>query len=884
MSSKFSRLRRLFLNEAIVANPDAIDAFLEPYIDSIKFTQGKKWIATKARKHLFNTEALLQQVNKNSIGAWLKNIPPYVHDALNVDAPVYVLNAEMVPHEFTSELGHIVDYLNSIFYASELQPAQWGRGHKNVDREVKLKERALAIIPKLEQTAFKDIKAQSDKWFQFVATNRDLSQKQEGVDIIKDWGQFYAVSYKNKEALELDGDDLANCLRYSYYENSISSGQAKVISIREKSKSGDATRDRAVVAMSFKKNGTKWEINECKGYGNKVPAIQYHQMIANLLNELGIIGMSDDITSMGLTSTVTDGVTKYGTFEDIATLVYDKDGIKILKTNTRVEVGVGKVGLSLRLSKNGNIYEIIGNLDHVGAPNLIKVLNILNLSVSSHLGTDLRYDHDITRNTEGKFVKLDDPAHHIYSGRGIRAYSFDEMVVVYLPDTEQKKLIFEIKNVDSKSIIISSTYDIKAVPVDALIELCNEAKLFLNFPEEVRYSSEFQDYLIENRICSTEDKTGYMDDLLVKIEDDYLVSYSGLIDFVENKHLVLSMLSKVSDPSHYMRTIVTNDHIVDIAISNFNITNGLVNLYNQLGYPPIESARHKLIHFWGIVYDAATKTYGTLKQAHRPIVKTKNLHLFDMGDGTYISAPASNYRQNIVLSTANNNLSLFINSPTSRNALIFTPEICFLLRTILNRHKKLKLAPELQRILKVIKIGRTALLTPQDVIGYIKTHGRQKFHEAVWGIPYADGFKNFTYGTVEQQLELLAALYDINDPLPFKIETTSRMVGGVEFSTSKFSAYSLFVTIFFQSSNSRIDSRARAYVDDMNKKFIKHISTLSNTFIETNGLLSIRKIYDAVEKNNMEVDKALQKVMNSDTIGEDDLYAGYLFMLSDKIK
>ncbi len=819
----FRRLSKLVLNEAIVANPDAIDAYLGQFIGELKFPAAQKWMATKARKHLFNTEALLRQVDKQSVYTYIKQVPSYVEAALNSDTPVFALDPSVENLAgLTNDLNHIVDYMNSLFYASELEPAQWGRGHKNVERETRLKERALAIIPKLEQTAFKDIKAQSEKWFQFVATNRDLSQKQEGITIIKDWGPFYAVTYKNKEALELDGDDLANCLRYSFYEDRIASGRAKIVTIRERSKSGDATRDRAVVAISLQKEKGYWAPNECKGYGNKVPAVQYHRMITQLLNELDIDNTSNDLRGMGITCSVVDGKSRYGSFEDVATVVYDKEGIKILKTDDRIQAGVGRVGLDIRLNSK-QLYKIEGNIDHIGIPSLCKILTIINIKPEYTLGSKLLNEYGIVINGNSDLLDAIHP---------------------------------------NDFIRIMNKTDMKAV-----------------YYQTMNSHGTVQHYMKKHMIWYNGASFGYMKDTCEAFEANGITAYITKMD-AHNQRVAFTQLPSTTQGTNG-DIFIMDDAIENITIDHLEdqtLIQGLISLLNHLKVGPTVRQGSKLLNEYGIAF---TNKYQLVTEYKQPALSTEKLvsyHVKNMSQvprlsqsadaGKFIPTTAcviTNKAGNFILMVLES-MGSGIHTSSASNPGLRTMSQFFgaSARTEVSEHTSLfmrkynitSVTSSVANDIGMHKLDLGYIVTPDDVIRMVRKHGLEAVEASFRKSHHDYGFlAKSLYFTPEQNEKLAKVLYKDTIKTPLTSEITKTLIEGREFFTERLKAYQAYRQFISE------DTIRKRIQEKINKKIIEYMKSKKNTIFYISDMFELELQQVALklnEKTYAELDASLK--------------------------
>lgn len=384
------------LNEAIVGNPADIEAFIKPYIGQISPEEGKRWFSKKLRSELFNNEKgewlmsldgmdpVVLRTSKSFFG---RKIEDFATDALERGEPVYAFMPEQA-RVLNSRLSHLVDWFNALHEVAETEPTNQIETEDKVIAKRELSKLIKLDLAQAEQAA--------DRWFNHMGTRLRGASK-SGVEIVLRWPDgTYAVRYTDRETMMRDGKDLQNCLQQGYYWDKVASGDQSVYGIRK-------ANDEAIVGIRVI-NGNKRSLAECKGKNNRPVDTKYRSYVIAFLDHLGVDSRSNaDLKSAGIH--VQDG--KHGTFEEVAKLIYDQDGVKAWRTDERGEVLIGSKTMTANI-QNDHISEIDGELIKGEGADVITPLNALGLP-PNHWMIGVLFNLNVVY-ADGKYGTLSDRA------------------------------------------------------------------------------------------------------------------------------------------------------------------------------------------------------------------------------------------------------------------------------------------------------------------------------------------------------------------------------------------------------------------------------------------------------------------------------------------
>lgn len=385
---------KMALLEAVVINPAEVDKYVKRLGNMVEFQDGKAWLAKRLRFVILNSDVRYLRL---SLGREVTaNSPDYVKAAVERGEPVYSFDDLNVASlsELANEANIVSDYLNGV----------WQAAHNDANpnnpvavEEQKLAKKTLEKLPKVTWTQALDA---AEKWAKSAAKKaRKLSKT--GGDIVAQWQNgYYAISFTEKSTMMRDGAQLQNCLARGYYWDNVSRGEQIVIAIRK-------PNDEAVVGLRFSKNGR--QNFECKGKNNKTIEQRYVPYVVDLLRILGTRNVSHDLAAAGIELNA-EGT--FGTFKDVADVIYDKAPLKIWQSLTRGVVEKNGQHAAVYTVSNGHISSFEPEEDET---DLVNILQAIGLPPTEYLLSNLAQEGIYLYFNEGKWGTLKDVGE--YMGR-----------------------------------------------------------------------------------------------------------------------------------------------------------------------------------------------------------------------------------------------------------------------------------------------------------------------------------------------------------------------------------------------------------------------------------------------------------------------------------
>lgn len=383
---------KMSLLESVVINPDQVEAYVKQLANVVRFQEGKDWMYKRVRFLILNSDdKYLRRAMDREITV---NSPNYVKAAIERNEAVYAFDDINVANlnELSNEVHIVADYLNGLYQQASQQV--------NDSNPVAKAEKALAIktLSKITKVTWQQAIDAADKWAQ-SAVKRASKLSKHGGDIIKQWDDgYYAISFNDKETMRRDGAQLQNCLAQGMYWDQVVAGRQIVVAIRK-------PNDEAVVGMRFSVDGKT--IHECKGKNNKPITQNYVPYVVDLLRSFGTSNENYDLKNAGIEF---DARThSYGTFKDIATLVYDRDGYKIWETDARGIVDYKNRGVADYTLAGQDISSI--NFEENVNP--ITILRLIGRGAKPHVMDNLKRQGIVIFYKDGKWGSLADIAEYI---------------------------------------------------------------------------------------------------------------------------------------------------------------------------------------------------------------------------------------------------------------------------------------------------------------------------------------------------------------------------------------------------------------------------------------------------------------------------------------
>lgn len=429
-------LTEAMLFEANVANVDAIDQFVGAYMRKTKLPQGKAWLKKKLRTYLLNQPEFLTPIDPNNVPA---ELPDYAVQAIQRGEPVFLFDPQGKVRGIAQQIQHIVDWFDAMHATVEAGADAMNSTATN-DFRLTQKE-----VEKLQKITFDQATPAADAWFAHMGTRlRGQKKEMTGVEIVMTWQDgYYAVRYTDSQVMRMDGRDLQNCLQHGNYWNQVANGSNQVFGIRK-------PNDEAVVGMrtslkrsqpAFSEPGKpkvqNWELEECKGKANKPPAPQYIPYVIEFLKQAQNIDIEGSVDLEKAGVYYRNG--EFGTFDDIAEVIYNQGNIKILRTDDKMRASIGNLYISGNIANNRLTYvdsdgvpaettaKLLQLSDLPPAPNFVKTLRNANIFYQ-----DGKYG---TAKDVGKHLGTTDLGMDVYAVEGrVFGFSEDEVIASFSVD------------------------------------------------------------------------------------------------------------------------------------------------------------------------------------------------------------------------------------------------------------------------------------------------------------------------------------------------------------------------------------------------------------------------------------------------------------------
>jgi hypothetical protein len=449
----FKALVEGLLFEANVANADAIDMWVGELARECDPEQGKQWLTKKLRKQVLNTPELMAKIDPENLTT---EYPDYILKAAERGEDIYFFEPERFG---TQQIAHIIDWFNAMHDVVQRQPTNPVEVQDKV-----LTDKALGKLMKLNVA---DAVEAADEWFKHMGS-RTKGEKieREGVEVVLEWPDgYYAVRYTDKNTMMQDGHDLQNCLRQGYYWDAVQKGSTFVYGIRKPT-------DEAVVGLRIVKKtemtslsgktASSIALGEIKGKNNKPVGPNYRRYAADLLTHLKVPhSVHDDLKGAKLYSN-DDG--RYGTFEDLAKLVIDADGVKVYQVGNDITAHVD--GNVLDFTNSGEGISGDGAGDPVA---LLKALNAMKTKPTKEFAGALA--RQFIYYTDGKYGDPRTIGTALGNAAGIDMFEVDAGVFLYKGDKRVAHII--VSEQEIQAIRYSVRDDSDLIDDSALSQILN---------------------------------------------------------------------------------------------------------------------------------------------------------------------------------------------------------------------------------------------------------------------------------------------------------------------------------------------------------------------------------------------------------------------------
>ena len=293
---------RVLLLELNVINVEDIEKKIQELLPRIEYEPARAWFLNAVRKYLINDPASNARVTSIS-----SNAPDWLKKSHEAGQPLYRFHAT---NDMMQKLGHLVDWLNSLYQVSQEKIDPSSRNAQARQRMMTLAAKYLRglnaldirqlISPKQEKVSH-----HVEDWFRQLNALTDDVEDADGVEAVVEYPNHYRwVSVKSEEALKREGKLMGHCVG-GYYPN-VKAGKTVIYSLRDPKNAPHCT-------IEVSNN----HIQQIKGKGNAAPTVKYVSFVQDFLNRMKIpVGQgSYDLERTGL---IYDSANeKYGTMYEL---------------------------------------------------------------------------------------------------------------------------------------------------------------------------------------------------------------------------------------------------------------------------------------------------------------------------------------------------------------------------------------------------------------------------------------------------------------------------------------------------------------------------------------------------------------------------------------
>ena len=295
-----TRTPNQILLELNVINADAIDVFLNSIAENLPSDALKKWLTSRAKKYLINSE------EDNSVITQFSNkAEPWMKARQKEGVALYRFNPSTT---LNNKLTHIVDWLKAANdTATGITPAD----QQSVTRAKKtLKGINNVSITQAFEHAELWVKELNSKGSSELVRAAD----ETGLVPVLAHGEFKWYRLTDQECLSREGDVMGHCV--ASYGNDVKKGDTVIYSLRDR-------QNYPHVTLEVRSG----QLEQVKGKQNRPPVEKYERATIEMLNSLDVepnrTGMSD-IKGMNLLYNSANH--RYGHLRDVATAITTIDG------------------------------------------------------------------------------------------------------------------------------------------------------------------------------------------------------------------------------------------------------------------------------------------------------------------------------------------------------------------------------------------------------------------------------------------------------------------------------------------------------------------------------------------------------------------------------
>ncbi|CAB4122344.1 PcfJ-like protein [uncultured Caudovirales phage] len=262
---------QVLLLEFNVINVEDIEKKIQALLPRIEYEPARNWFTTAVRKYLINDPESNARVTSIS-----SNAPDWLKKGHESGQALYRFHAS---NDMLQKLGHLIDWLNSLYQTSQEKIDPASRNAQKKQRLVMLANKYLRglnaldirqlMAPKQEK-----VNHQVEDWFRDVNALADDTEDAAGIEGIIDYPNHYRwVSVKSESALSREGKLMGHCVG-GYYPR-VKAGQTQIYSLRDPQNAPHCTIEV-----------TNKQIDQIKGKQNAAPTVKYVPYVQDFLNKI----------------------------------------------------------------------------------------------------------------------------------------------------------------------------------------------------------------------------------------------------------------------------------------------------------------------------------------------------------------------------------------------------------------------------------------------------------------------------------------------------------------------------------------------------------------------------------------------------------------------
>lgn len=421
----------------IIVNPQVAATVAEEFASRVQNPIFKSFLSRRVRQEMvskswnvgqdkirnpLHVPVSAEQVTKMFSG---EEPPAYVQQAMAMYKPLFMIALSGEPMaSFRQHVEHIVDWFNAMEFLLRKDSEE---GDQVAIEDKALTNKAISNLPR--QTIEQATKS-SEAWY--ARMGKRVRGSKSDVIVLKRWPDgYYGIQYKANadgfKAMQADGNDLQNCLRYGHYEPYMKSGEVRIYAIR-------LPNDEAVVGIALHRDGS---VKEVKGKQNEPVTAAYASYAADFLTALKAKpANAPDLTRAEIE--YKNG--RFFVFQHDAALVFEHQNVKVWKNEDVALIQIGKsifIKLGIDAGKLTLLRQTkVPEMDGSTTTRMLMALGALDMPPDAQLAEVLSEKCDIHFGGSefaggARYGKFDDTAETVYNQGDVIAKKTDSELRIW---------------------------------------------------------------------------------------------------------------------------------------------------------------------------------------------------------------------------------------------------------------------------------------------------------------------------------------------------------------------------------------------------------------------------------------------------------------------